>query len=38
MARRRAKDRDGPHRHQEALDGKHVEWLMHVSDEQYAKA
>ncbi len=23
---------------QEALDGKHVEWLEHVSDEQYAKA
>ena len=23
---------------QEALDGKHVEWLEHVTDEQYAKA
>jgi len=23
---------------QEALDGKHVEWLEHVSDEQYAVA
>ena len=23
---------------QEALDGKHVDWLEHVSDEQYAKA
>jgi quercetin dioxygenase-like cupin family protein len=23
---------------QEALDGKHVEWLEHVTDEQYARA
>jgi len=23
---------------QEALDGKHVDWLEHVTDEQYAGA
>ena len=37
LAWRNADDGDDAHRDQESLNGKNVDWMENVSDEQYRK-